>query len=239
MPGNTRDANKAGDYVAISAGRHHSCGVTANGDVDCWGSNEYGQLNGIPAHTVHSARMTGPFVEVSAGLQHSCAIRSNGVRVCWGDGRYGQAPRLQILPAALPSGQVGQMYASTQLALVDAGLQADGDYQPSTPAFALVTGALPNGLSLSANGVISGTPTVNGAFSFTVEGEDANRFVASRDYTLTIGACIGAGYTGTQLLWCQKICESGLSGRVLDTWIHRWISRYRDLPYCLATTPQS
>lgn len=44
--------------------------------------------------------------------------------------------------------------------------------------------------------------------------------------------CASEGYKGTQLTWCQNICESGLTGQKLDTWIHRWINRYRDLPYC-------
>jgi hypothetical protein len=44
--------------------------------------------------------------------------------------------------------------------------------------------------------------------------------------------CASEGYRGTQLQWCMNICESGLSGRTLDTWIQRWLSRYRELPYC-------
>ena len=44
--------------------------------------------------------------------------------------------------------------------------------------------------------------------------------------------CAGEGYTGTKLTWCKNICEKGLTGQALDTWIHRWINRYRDLPYC-------
>ena len=44
--------------------------------------------------------------------------------------------------------------------------------------------------------------------------------------------CASEGYKGTQLTWCKNICENGLTGAVLDTWIHRWINRYRDLPYC-------
>ena len=44
--------------------------------------------------------------------------------------------------------------------------------------------------------------------------------------------CASEGYKGAQLTWCQNICENGLTGQVLDTWIHRWIKRYRDLPYC-------
>lgn len=47
-----------------------------------------------------------------------------------------------------------------------------------------------------------------------------------------VTTCASEGYTGTQLTWCQNICENGLTGQKLDTWIHRWINRYRDLPYC-------
>jgi len=48
----------------------------------------------------------------------------------------------------------------------------------------------------------------------------------------TATTCASEGYTGTKLTWCKNICENGLTGQVLDTWIHRWINRYRDLPYC-------
>jgi hypothetical protein len=44
--------------------------------------------------------------------------------------------------------------------------------------------------------------------------------------------CASEGYTGTKLRWCQEICENGNTGATLDTWIHRWISKFRDLPYC-------
>ena len=37
-----------------------------------------------------------------------------------------------------------------------------------------------------------GTPTLSGSYDFTVQAEDANGFVAERDYTLVIG---GAGDT--------------------------------------------
>ena len=44
--------------------------------------------------------------------------------------------------------------------------------------------------------------------------------------------CASEGYTGAKLSWCQNICEKGYTGATLQTWIHRWVSRYRDLPYC-------
>ena len=51
--------------------------------------------------------------------------------------------------------------------------------------------------------------------------------------------CASEGYKGAQLTWCQNICENGLTGQVLDTWIHRWIRRYRDLPYCAVEQPEN
>lgn len=46
--------------------------------------------------------------------------------------------------------------------------------------------------------------------------------------------CASEGYTGTKLTWCRNICENGFTGATLNTWIHRWTNKYRDLPYCAA-----
>ena len=46
--------------------------------------------------------------------------------------------------------------------------------------------------------------------------------------------CVSEGYTGTKLTWCQNICEKGYTGATLNLWIQRWVSKYRDLPYCAA-----
>ncbi len=46
--------------------------------------------------------------------------------------------------------------------------------------------------------------------------------------------CASEGYTGTQLTWCQNICEKGYTGSTLATWLRRWINRYHDEPYCTA-----
>ena len=55
-------------------------------------------------------------------------------------------------------------------------------------------------------------------------------FQAEADESVT--TCASEGYKGTQLTWCKNICESDLSPAAHATWIHRWINRYRDLPYC-------
>lgn len=79
----------------------------------------------------------------------------------------------------LPSGVVGTPYSQT--------LMASGGTPPYT--WSILTGSLPGGLSLTpSTGVISGTPTAAGTFSFTAQVTDADEAgaTASRAFTLTI-----------------------------------------------------
>ena len=64
-------------------------------------------------------------------------------------------------------------------------MTASGGTAPYT--FALLSGSLPAGLSLSAGGVISGTPTGSGASSFTVGATDSVGNTGSRAYVINIG----------------------------------------------------
>jgi hypothetical protein len=91
-----------------------------------------------------------------------------------------------LQPITLPRGALHADY-SQALTLVDT-IRSFQRYTPPTPGFDLVAGALPPGLTLSAGGTITGTPTLYGNFGFTVEGEDANGFVAQRNYVLEIPA---------------------------------------------------
>jgi outer membrane protein assembly factor BamB len=70
-------------------------------------------------------------------------------------------PRISI--QNLPMGRVGHPYSAT--------LQASGE-EPLT--WSLASGQLPPGLSLSFTGEITGTPTAEGTFSFTVQVLDKN-----------------------------------------------------------------
>lgn len=73
-------------FRQISAGMNHTCGVTVDGNVDCWGYNLHGET---------ADRTGGNWVEVSAGEDHTCALRADGVVDCWGDNANGRAePRL-------------------------------------------------------------------------------------------------------------------------------------------------
>jgi len=61
-----------------------------------------------------------------------------------------------------------------------------------TTNFSLATGTLPAGLTLSAAGVLSGTPTQTGSFPITVKATDSN-------------GCSGTGTTYTLVIACQTI----------------------------------
>lgn len=63
----------------VSAAKHHTCGITTVGIVQCWGDP-------LHASIPDSVNMGGPYASVSTGLTMSCAIRSNKTFVCWGPG---------------------------------------------------------------------------------------------------------------------------------------------------------
>ena len=57
------------------------------------------------------------------------------------------------------------------------------------PNYAVTAGALPSGLTLSASGTISGTPTAAGTFNFTVTVSDASGCSGSQSYSITVVSC--------------------------------------------------
>jgi hypothetical protein len=81
-----------------------------------------------------------------------------------------------ITTATLPDGTVGAAYSQT--------VAAAGGTTPYT--WSLVWESLPGGLSLATNGVISGTPTNYGTFSFTLQVADYVGATASQLYTVEI-----------------------------------------------------
>ena len=88
------------------------------------------------------------------------------------------------LGCELPAGTVGVAYS--------AGVVRGGSPAPSVT---LVSGALPQGLALSGDGVVSGTPTAAGAFAFSLSATNASGTV-SCEGSITIGSGGGAGAEG-------------------------------------------
>ena len=83
---------------------------------------------------------------------------------------------LQVTTVSLPIGTNGVAYSQT--------LTASGGQPPYS--WTNISGALPPGLALAANGVISGAPTTNGTFDFTVKVTDTLGGTATQALALTV-----------------------------------------------------
>jgi large repetitive protein len=85
-------------------------------------------------------------------------------------------PVLRIITSSLPAGTAGTAYSQA--------LAASGGTPPYT--WALATGSMPSGLSLSTGGTISGTPSTAGSSTFTVRVTDSASVSATASLTLII-----------------------------------------------------
>ena len=97
------DSNPLSSIVQISAGSYHTCALTIEGNVKCWGASVWGQLGNdcnsncnnklYPVDVVASGGNSSPLsgiVQISSGGPHTCALNSGGNVVCWGYGADGQ-----------------------------------------------------------------------------------------------------------------------------------------------------
>ncbi len=102
--------------VSLSAGNSHTCALTEDGTVWCWGENGFGQL-GSGAATTSSSRpvqvcdgVTGPppcspltgVAAIDAGSYHTCALMENGGARCWGNNVSGQLGNGTFTDSPLP-----------------------------------------------------------------------------------------------------------------------------------------
>ena len=70
-------------FTQITAGKHHACGLQADGTALCWGHAVSGNLK-IPGGNLTLSR-------ISAGLNFTCGLRVDGEISCWGENNSGQA----------------------------------------------------------------------------------------------------------------------------------------------------
>ncbi len=79
--------------VGVAAGSRHTCARLADGSLQCWGDNTFGQLGDRPASDPVPAAVppfTKTVVQVSAGDAHTCAVGEDGSAWCWGWNGEGQ-----------------------------------------------------------------------------------------------------------------------------------------------------
>lgn len=77
--------------VQITAGWRHTCALTAEGRVRCWGNNLDGQLgDGTQVNRKTPEGVVGLIIaakEISAGSRHTCALTTAESVRCWGNNR--------------------------------------------------------------------------------------------------------------------------------------------------------
>jgi len=81
-----------GDFHLITAGWAHTCTITPQGGVQCWGNDDYGQLgdgtwnrSNVPVGVLG---LTGG-TTIVAGANHTCLLAGDAVW-CWGQNNKGQ-----------------------------------------------------------------------------------------------------------------------------------------------------
>lgn len=109
--------------IQLKAGDQHTCALVVNpsdfsagdslddipagteGQVQCWGHNEFGQIGdaeldygataAVPTPVMDEDEIPLRAVAITVGSNHSCAITSDDEVYCWGRNRYGQIEHLQ------------------------------------------------------------------------------------------------------------------------------------------------
>jgi len=130
--------------------------------------------------TVNSAtQITATAPAGSAGTVDVRVTTTGGTSATGAAGQFTYVA-ITVTPATLAgTPKVGVSFSET--------LTASGGATPYT--FAMASGStLPTGLSLSSAGVISGTPTAAGAFSFTVQATDSSSISGQRTYSGSVAA---------------------------------------------------
>lgn len=128
------------NVVAISAGSSHCLALRGDGTMVAWGDNEDGQCD-LP-------NGIGRVCEIDAGHEHSLALLEDGQVMVWGDSNVGSAS------TPLAASNVVEIAAGEWFSIM---LQQRDD-------------ALPAGLTLSSDGILSGVPTepCSGMYTFSV-----------------------------------------------------------------------
>ena len=166
---------------AISTGTAYSQTISASGGVAPYSFSVIGSLpsgltlaaNGVLSGTPTATgaySFTVTATDNSASLGPYTASRAYSGTVA--------APTIAITPGALAAVNVGIAYSRQ--------LTASGGVAPY--AYTVSAGSLPAGLTLNGSGLLSGTPTASGSFSFTVQAADAHAFTSTQSYTLVVSS---------------------------------------------------
>ena len=122
-------------FSEISAGGAHICAIRKeNGEMVCWGNDDYGQSTPPGGERFVWTRDGAPpvepfppYIDVSSGAIHTCALRDDGAAVCWGAGKTVVAydnPATHLAQASPPGNE--RFVALSSGAYHTCGLRSDG-----------------------------------------------------------------------------------------------------------------
>jgi hypothetical protein len=108
-------------------------------------------------------------------------VRATDANACFGERTYSltinpPCGAITLTPSSLPNGFVGTAYS----AMFGAG-GGNGSY-----TFAVSAGTQPAGLALSSGGALTGTPTTQGTYNFTVKATDGSGCTGTQSYTVIV-----------------------------------------------------
>eukprot|EP00551_Chaetoceros_affinis_P014668 CAMPEP_0203690138 /NCGR_PEP_ID=MMETSP0091-20130426/2510_1 /ASSEMBLY_ACC=CAM_ASM_001089 /TAXON_ID=426623 /ORGANISM="Chaetoceros affinis, Strain CCMP159" /LENGTH=385 /DNA_ID=CAMNT_0050560117 /DNA_START=50 /DNA_END=1207 /DNA_ORIENTATION=+ len=79
----------------VALGAIHTCAITNDNKLKCWGDNEYGQVGdgtmidrNIPTNI--DLGLNAYPQEIALGSEHTCAVMNDNKLKCWGRNEYGQ-----------------------------------------------------------------------------------------------------------------------------------------------------
>jgi len=81
------------NFVTVSAGFNHTCGVTNGNAAYCWGYNNHGEVgDGTTSQRTRPVAVVGglTFTTISAGNVFTCGMTTTGDAYCWGDNGSGE-----------------------------------------------------------------------------------------------------------------------------------------------------
>jgi alpha-tubulin suppressor-like RCC1 family protein len=183
-----------GELAQIGAGAAHTCALTRQRTIVCWGASNYGQAGVGPGTTPTAPTPMAGLTEVSAlaiGGDHSCAVVAGGMVRCWGRGDAGQ----------LGFGTTASGTGLTQPVAIESFGPATSVSAAASHSCAIVSGTahcwganrwgqLGNGKTTNAN---RPTPVMKVAGAVAVDGGDRHSCAVLADGTAT---CWGSNQYG-------------------------------------------
>jgi alpha-tubulin suppressor-like RCC1 family protein len=97
-------------FREVSAGFHHTCGLTTDDRIYCWGNNDDGELgDGTTTQRLKPVPVADGrhFRQVRAGFHHTCGLTLDKRAYCWGrntSGELGTGRGSALRPAAVAGG---------------------------------------------------------------------------------------------------------------------------------------